>query len=125
QIQAAIAAIHADAKTAAHTDWPQIAALYAALVGHAPTPVVRLNHAAAVAMAYGAEAGLSLVDVLAREGDLDAYYLLHAARADLLRRKGDKGAAARAYRKALALVQNGAERRYLARRLLEVAGAPA
>jgi len=120
QIQAAIAALHAQAKTAASTDWPQIAALYAALVGHAPTPVVRLNHAAAVAMAHGVDAGLSLIDVLAREGDLDGYYLLHAARADLLRRKGDRAAAGRAYKKALALAQNGAERRYLTRRLSEV-----
>jgi RNA polymerase sigma-70 factor (ECF subfamily) len=121
QIQAAIAALHADAKTAQQTDWMQISALYAALVGHAPTPVVRLNHAAAVAMAHGVDAGLSLIDVLAREGDLDGYYLLHSARADLLRRKGDRGASARAYKKALALTQNGAERRYLLRRLGEVA----
>jgi RNA polymerase sigma-70 factor (ECF subfamily) len=120
QIQAAIAALHAEAKTAAATDWMQIAALYAALVGHSPTPVVRLNHAAAVAMAHGIDAGLSLIDVLAREGDLDGYYLLHSARADLLRRKGDAAAAARAYKKALALAQNGAERRYLSRRLDEV-----
>jgi RNA polymerase sigma-70 factor (ECF subfamily) len=83
--------------------------------------VTRLNHAAAVAMAHGVDAGLALIDVLAREGDLVGYYLLHAARADLLRRKGDRAAAARAYKKALSLVQNGAERRYLARRLSEMA----
>jgi RNA polymerase sigma-70 factor, ECF subfamily len=117
QVQAAIAALHGAARTASETDWPQIAALYAALVGFVPTPVVRLNHAAAVAMAHGIDAGLSLIDVLAREGELDEYYLLHAARADLLRRKGDTTAAARAYKKALKLVGNAVERRYLERRL--------
>jgi RNA polymerase sigma-70 factor (ECF subfamily) len=126
QVQAAIAALHGAARTAGETDWPQIAALYAALVGFAPTPVVRLNHAAAVAMAHGLDAGLSLIDVLAREGELDEYYLLHAARADLLRRKGDdasRAAAARAYKKALKLVGNAVERRYLERRLAALASA--
>lgn len=117
QVQAAIAALHGAARTASETDWPQIAALYAALVRFVPTPVVRLNHAAAVAMAHGLDAGLSLIDVLAREGDLDEYHLLHAARADLLRRKGDVDAAARAYKKALKLAANSVERRYLERRL--------
>ena len=119
QVQAAIAALHGAAAVAADTDWPQIAALYAALVGFVPSPVVRLNHAAAVAMADGVNAGLSLIDVLAREGDLDEYYLLHAARADLLRRKGD-ARAARSYQRALSLATNGAERRYLEKRLASV-----
>lgn len=123
QVQAAIAALHGAARMASETDWPQIAALYAALVGFVPSPVVRLNHAAAVAMAHGIDTGLSLIDVLAHEGELDEYHLLHAARADLLRRKGDessKQAAARAYKKALKLVGNAVERRYLERRLASI-----
>ncbi|HEY4223261.1 MAG TPA: DUF6596 domain-containing protein [Myxococcota bacterium] len=120
QIQAAIAALHGAAAHPSDTDWMQIAALYALLVRFQPSPVVRLNHAAAVAMAHGLDAGLALVDVLAREGDLDEYYLLHAARADLLRRRGDNKAATRSYKRALALVQNGAERRYLDKRLREL-----
>ncbi|MEW5848065.1 MAG: sigma-70 family RNA polymerase sigma factor [Myxococcota bacterium] len=121
QVQAAIAALHAQAPTAAETDWPQIAALYAALVGMSPTPVVRLNHAVAVALAHDVDAGLSLVEALAREGDLEGYHLLHATRADLYRRKGDLQRAQRAYKKALTLARNSAERRFLERRLAQLA----
>nr|WP_141587017.1 RNA polymerase sigma factor [Actinomadura sp. WMMA1423] len=117
QVQAAIAACHATARTAAETDWPQIAALYGRLEGMSPGPVVRLNRAVAVAMADGPLAGLALVDRI--EG-LDGYHLLHATRADLLRRLGRTGEAAEAYRKALALARTEADRRYLARRLAEV-----
>jgi RNA polymerase sigma-70 factor, ECF subfamily len=120
QIQAAIAALHDEADTASKTDWPQIAALYAALVSFSPTPVVRLNHAAAVAMAHSIDAGLSLIEGLERT--LGDFHLLHAARADLLRRKGDMKSASRSYKKALELVTNNVERRYLERRLREVTG---
>lgn len=120
QVQAAIAAVHADAATAAETDWPQIAALYAALVGMANTPVVRLNHAVAVAMAHGVEAGLSLVETLARQGTLEDYHLLHATRADLLRRQGDDARALRSYKKALEMVSNDAERRFLEKRVAQM-----
>jgi RNA polymerase sigma-70 factor (ECF subfamily) len=120
QIQAAIAAVHAEAREARDTDWLQIAALYAALVAHAPTPVVRLNHAVSVALGHDVDAGLSLIEVLVREGELDHFHLLHAARADLLRRKGAFGAAVRSYNKALALVTNAVESRYLEARLKQV-----
>jgi RNA polymerase sigma-70 factor, ECF subfamily len=119
-LQAAIAALHAQAPTAADTDWAQIAALYAILARVAGSPVVELNHAAAVAMADGPERGLRLIDAIAGRGALAGYYLLPAARADLLRRLGRLGDAAAEYEKALALVTNQAERRYLERRLLEV-----
>lgn len=120
QIQGAIAALHAAASTSSETDWAQIAALYSALVAHAPTPVVRLNHAVAVAFAHGWEAGLSLVNVLAREGELDGYHLLHATRADLLRRMGDTGAALKAYRTARRWVRNAAERTFLDARIAQL-----
>ena len=87
-LQAAIAAVHAEAPTAADTDWSQIAGLYEELYRRQPTPVVALNRAAAVAMAFGPAQGLDLVDDLAERGILDGYYLLHATRADLLRRLG-------------------------------------
>lgn len=118
QVQAAIAGVHARAPRPEDTDWPQIAALYGVLEGMAPTPVVRLNRAVAVAMADGPEVGLSLVDALADE--LDGYYLFHAARADLLRRLDRRPEAARAYRRALESVTNRTERAYLERRLTEV-----
>ncbi len=121
-LQAAIAAVHGQATRAADTDWAQIAALYALLVRVHPSPVVALNHAVAVAMAEGAAAGLRLIDGLAHGGALDEYYLLPAARADLLRRLGRLAEAAVAYRQSLALVGNGAERRFLERRLAEVGG---
>jgi RNA polymerase sigma-70 factor (ECF subfamily) len=122
-LQAAIAALHAQAPSAAATDWAQIAALYVALHALTPSPVVRLNHAVAVAFADGPAAGLALLDVLAAEGSLEGYHLLHAARADLLRRLGRLDEAAVAYRAALAHVGNQAERRFLERRLISVARA--
>ena len=122
QLQAAIAALHDDAARAGETDWTQIAALYDALMRHAPSPVVALNRAVALAMATGPAAGLELIDALADAGELDDYPYLHAARADLLRRLGRWADAAAAYRRAEALTSNAAERAFLARRLNEVAG---
>jgi len=116
-LQAAIAALHARAASPRETDWPQIAALYVALHAVAPSPVVRLNHAVAVAFADGPEAGLRLLDALAAERSLEGYHLLHAARADLLRRLDRRTEAADAYRAALVHVGNQAERRFLAQRL--------
>ena len=118
QLQAAIAAVHAEAQVAKDTDWFQIAALYGELAKLNPTPVVRLNLAAAIAMSESLEHGLSLMDSLDRE--LADYYLLHASRADLLRRLGRSSDAARAYRRALDLVTNEVERAYLQQRLDQV-----
>ena len=118
-IQAAIAALHAEAARAEDTDWPQIVALYGALWQQHRSPVVALNRAVAVAMVNGFEVGLQLVDVLGEA--LDAYYLFHATRADLLRRLGRNDEAAEAYRRALARTENEAERRFISRRLAEVA----
>jgi RNA polymerase sigma-70 factor (ECF subfamily) len=120
QVQAAIAACHAGAATADDTDWRQIAVLYRQLARMAPSPVVELNRAVAVAMADGPAAGLALVDDLAASGALAGYHLLPATRADLLRRLDRPVEAAAAYRAALALVATGAERRYLAARLAEM-----
>ena len=117
-LQAAIAAVHAQAARPEDTDWRQIAALYGELARAQPTPVVELNRAVAVAMAEGPDAGLALIDGVA--GALEGYHLLHAARADLLRRGGRADEAARAYRRALALAANGAERAFLQRRLAEL-----
>ncbi|WP_280306950.1 RNA polymerase sigma factor [Nocardia neocaledoniensis] len=117
QVQAAIAACHATAPDAAATDWPQIAALYGELARMAPSPVVDLNRAVAVAMADGIPAGLALVDALAESGRLDGYYLLPATRGDLLRRDGRFTEAAAAYAAALELAPTDAERRYLRERL--------
>jgi RNA polymerase sigma-70 factor (ECF subfamily) len=114
RVQATIAACHAAAPRAEDTDWPQIAALYGRLLALQPSPVVALNRAVAVAMADGPDAGLRLLDPLA--SDLDRYHLFHAARADLLRRAG-RADAADAYLRALDLVTNAAERRYLSSRL--------
>lgn len=119
-IQAAIAACHANATTAAHTDWAQIVGLYDVLFRLQPTPVVALNRAVAVAMTGQLEQGLALLDQLEAAPELAAYHLLPAARADFLRRLGRPGAAAEAYRAALQLVGNDAERAYLAGRLAEV-----
>ncbi|MEW2164790.1 RNA polymerase sigma factor [Streptomyces sp. NPDC007084] len=119
QIQAAIAACHTTAPTAAATDWADIAALYGELRRFVPSPVVRLNRAVAVGMAEGADAGLALVAELEDEGDLAAYHLLPATRADLLRRAGRTEEAAGAYERALGLVENAAERRFLEKRLAE------
>ena len=120
QVQAAIAALHAKASIAEATDWAQIAALYGALYRMTPTPVVALNAAAAVAMLAGPEEGLEWIERLAARGPLHDYHLLPAARADLLRRAGRGAEAQVHYRRALELVTNAAERRYLERRLLEV-----
>jgi RNA polymerase sigma-70 factor (ECF subfamily) len=119
QAQAAIAALHAQAATAADTDWAQIAALYEALERFTPTPVVALNGAVAHGLAHGLEQGLARVVALEQEGTLARYYLLPASKADLLRRLGRHAEAASAYREALVLVTNAAERRYLERRLEE------
>jgi RNA polymerase sigma-70 factor, ECF subfamily len=117
-IQAAIAALHCQAARAEDTDWPQILRLYDALAAHQPSPVVSLNRAVAVAMVDGPQSALGLIDELA--DDLDSYHLLHAARADLLRRMGTFAEAAAAYQRALSLVSNDSERRFLERRLREV-----
>jgi len=119
-LQAAIAAVHAQAPTAAATDWPQIAALYGMLARVHPTPVIELNRAVAVAMSGGIERGLALVDALDHRGELAEYHLLPAARAELLRRLGRHAEAAESYRRALVLVSNEAERRHLEKRLREV-----
>jgi RNA polymerase sigma-70 factor, ECF subfamily len=117
QLQAAIAAVHADAKQPEDTDWLQIAALYTELSRLDPSPVVELNRAVAVAMATRPEEGLALVERI--EG-LDGYHLLHSARAELLRRGGRRKEAAQAYERALELAANAVERRYLERRLAEM-----
>lgn len=119
-LQAAIAAEHARAATPDETNWARIADLYGALQRIQPSAVIALNRAAAVAMAEGCEQGLALMDGLGGSGELDRYHLYHAARADLLRRLGRNDQAAEAYRTALRLVTNQAERRYLERRLSEV-----
>jgi RNA polymerase sigma-70 factor (ECF subfamily) len=122
-LQAAIAACHASAEVADDTDWAEIAALYARLAQVAPSPVVDLNRAVAVAMASGPAEGLVLVEGLAAEGSLAEYHLFHATRADLLRRVGRRQEAAAAYERALDLATNGAERAFLTRRLAEVRSA--
>ncbi|MGE5335404.1 MAG: RNA polymerase sigma factor, partial [Nitrososphaerota archaeon] len=121
QVQAAISALHAEAPTPEQTDWPQIAQLYARLASMAPSPVVELNQAVAVAMAEGVDAGLAMLDRLRLGETLAHYHLYHAARADLLRRAGRYGEAAASYREALRLCQNRIERRFLQQRLVEVA----
>ncbi len=121
-LQAAIAACHARALTAADTDWAQIAVLYGELHRILPTAVVELNRAVAVAMARGPAAGLAVVDELASGGALTTYYLLPATRADLLRRLDRRAEAATSYREALALVATDPERRFLQRRLAQVGG---
>ena len=122
QLQAAVAACHATAPVAADTDWHRIADLYGTLTGVAPSPVVELNRAVAVAMAEGPDAGLALVEALAASGALPGYHLLPATRADLLRRAGRPAEAALAYAEALALAPGDVERRYLRRRLDEARG---
>jgi RNA polymerase sigma-70 factor (ECF subfamily) len=118
-LQAGIAALHAQALRPEDTDWRQIAQLYERLLRIHSSPVVELNHAAAVAMAEGPLRGLVLLDALETMGDLANYHLLPATRADLLRRLGRWVEAADAYRRALALVTNEAERRFFQRRLRE------
>jgi len=120
QLQAAIAAVHAEAASPQETDWQQIAALYNVLARVNPSPVVLLNRAVAVGMSEGPARGLELIGELGSSGELERYHLLHAARADLFRRLGSFEAAADAYRRALALMANGVERAYLERRLAEL-----
>ena len=117
QIQAAIAACHATAPSAAETDWPQIVGLYERLARVAPSAIVDLNHAVALSMAQGPEVALPLVDAIAESGQLDGYYLLHATRADLLHRTGRTAEADACLRTALALAPTEAERRLLSQRL--------
>jgi RNA polymerase sigma-70 factor (ECF subfamily) len=119
-VQAAIAAVHCRAERAEDTDWRQILSLYGVLDRLQPSPIVSLNRAVAVAMVHGNSEALVLVDALAAAGDLVDYSLLHSARADLLRRLGSFGQAAQSYERALALVNNDSERRFLERRLQEV-----
>jgi RNA polymerase sigma-70 factor (ECF subfamily) len=119
-LQAAIAAEHCKARRAEDTDWRQIVRFYDELERLDPSPVVSLNRAVALAMAEGPQAGLDIIDTLAASGDLDDYHLLHAARADLLRRNGSSEEAASSYQRALSLVTNDRERVYLERRLREV-----
>ncbi len=119
-LQAAIAAVHADAPTAAATDWPQIVALYDVLLRVEPSPVIELNRAAAVAMRDGPAAGLALVDAILARGELAAYHLAHSARADLCRRLGRLDDARASYERSLALVRQEPERRFLERRLREL-----
>jgi RNA polymerase sigma-70 factor (ECF subfamily) len=119
-LQAAIAAIHARAPRAAETDWRQIVELYRLLLNVQPSPVVELNHAAAVGMAEGPAIGLRLLDSLEAKAELRNYYLLPAARADLLRRLDRRTEAAEAYRRALVLAGNDSAQNFLSRRLAEM-----
>jgi RNA polymerase sigma-70 factor (ECF subfamily) len=119
-VQAAIAAGHASAPSAEATNWRRIAALYDALLAVHPSPVVELNRAVAIAMRDGPSAGLELIDALLARGTLGTYHLAHAARADLLRRLGNRDAARTAYERALALAQQEPERRFLMKRLSQL-----
>jgi RNA polymerase sigma-70 factor (ECF subfamily) len=119
-LQAAISAVHCRAARAEDTDWAEIVGLYDRLYRIQPSPVILLNRAVAVAMIEGPLSGLQAIDLLAAGGDLEDYHLLHAARADMLRRAGLREQAARSYTRALELVTNESERRFLARRLQEV-----
>jgi len=120
QIQAAIAAVHAEARRADETDWRQIVALYEELMRMTSSPVVALNHAAAVAMSEGPGRGLSLIESANANGALENYYLFHASRADLLRRLSRSAGAAEAYERALTLTTNTVEQKYIRRRLQEL-----
>jgi RNA polymerase sigma-70 factor (ECF subfamily) len=120
QLQAAIAACHAEAPDAEATDWEQIAALYGLLGTVMDTSVVHLNRAVAVAMAGDLDGGLAIVDRLDRSGELAQYHLLYATRADLLRRRGDREAARSAYAQALELAGSEPDRRFIGRRLREL-----
>ena len=120
QLQAAIAAVQAEAKTANETDWRQIVALYEELMRFTSSPIVALNHAAAVAMAEGFERGLSFIEAAGAEGALQNYYLFHASRADLLRRLRRFDEATAAYETALSLTTNRVEQNYICRRLDEI-----
>ena len=120
-LQAAIAAVHAEAPSAAATDWGEIVGLYDLLLGADPSPVIELNRAVAVAMRDGPAAGLALIDAILARGDLHDYRLAHAARADLCRRLGETAQARASYERALALTRQEPERRFLERRLAELA----
>jgi RNA polymerase sigma-70 factor (ECF subfamily) len=120
QIQAAIAAVHAQATTPAETDWPQIVALYQELMTINSSPIIAMNHAAAVAMSEGFDRGLTLLELAGASGQLDKHYVFHAARADLLRRLDRPSEAAQAYTCALTLSTNQVEQRYVQRRLREL-----
>jgi RNA polymerase sigma-70 factor (ECF subfamily) len=119
-LQAAIAAVHAEAVSATETDWPQIVGLYDLLVRANPSPVVELNRAAAIAMRDGPAAGLSLIDAILARGELADYGFAHSARADLFRRLGRTAEARIAYQRALGLSTQMTERRFLERRLTEL-----
>jgi RNA polymerase sigma-70 factor (ECF subfamily) len=119
-IQAAIAAEHCKAARSDETNWSGILSLYDLLERVQPSPIVSLNRAVAVAMVHGPRAALALIDAISAVGDLDRYHLLHATRADLLRRLGQSAAASANYSRALELVTNDSERRFLERRLREV-----
>ena len=119
-LQAAIAALHAEAPSSAATDWPQIVGLYDVLLRADQSAVIELNRAAAVAMRDGPEHGLALIDAILARGELEEYHLAHAARADLLRRLGRKAEAAAAYKRALALAVEEPERRLIERRIKDL-----
>jgi RNA polymerase sigma-70 factor (ECF subfamily) len=120
QLQAAIAAVHAEARTAEETDWKQIAALYGILNASQASPIVSLNYAVAIAMSESLDRGLALIDSLGSSGELDFYHLYHAARADLLRRMGRYREALESYNRGLALTTNAVELRYLRGRISEL-----
>jgi RNA polymerase sigma-70 factor (ECF subfamily) len=117
QLQAAIAAIHANSPTAAETDWSEIAALYQRLLELMPSPIVALNYAVALALSEGLEQGLTEIDHLGESTQLESYYLFHAARADILRRLGRRDEAAKSYNQAIDLTENSVERAFLQRRI--------
>lgn len=119
-LQAAIAAVHAEAETAAATDWRQIVALYDQLVRFQPSPVVQLNRAVAIAMRDGPEAGLTHIDAILKQGELAHYYLAHAARADMCRRLGRTAEARASYQKARSLTHQEPERRFLEERIRQL-----
>ena len=119
-VQASIAALHANARTAGETDWQQVAGLYGVLLRIDASPVIEVNRAVAVAMSGSLEEGLGLLEELQSRRELEGFHLLPAARADLLRRLGRMEEAAEAYRQALALATNDIERRFLRRRLAEI-----
>ena len=119
-LQAAIAAVHAQAADAEATDWHEIVGLYDALQRIEPSPIVELNHAVAVAMRDGPAAGVALIEAILARGDLNDYHLAHAAHADLCRRLGKAAEARASYQRALALSRQEQERRFLERRLAEL-----
>jgi RNA polymerase sigma-70 factor (ECF subfamily) len=119
-VQAAIAAVHADALSADQTDWPQIVVLYDALLAMTPSPVIELNRAVALAMRDGPTAGLELIDAILNRSQLVDYHLAHAARAELCRRTGRVSEARTAYEQAITLARQEPERRFLTRRLSEL-----